>query len=61
MADTDKAPKETGQDEACEECVTTSEKALAILGIGFALLIGAMAIDLLTGGALSRLLPSRGE
>lgn len=45
--------------EECTDCVTTSERALAALGFALGVLIILMAIDLGTGGWISRLLPAR--
>ena len=43
-------------DEPCEDCVTNGEKALAFVAGLFGLFVIAMAVDMFTGGALSRLL-----
>lgn len=39
---------------------TGGERALAVLGLLFAGLLAVMALDVLTGGAVSRLIPQRG-
>lgn len=41
--------------EDCADCASGGEKALAVLGLLAAIGIGLMAIDLLTGGGVSRL------
>jgi hypothetical protein len=46
----------------CVECVTSGERALAVLGVVIGLAIAAIAIDLGTGGKLSGLVGlGRGE
>lgn len=49
------APKE----EPCEDCATNGEKLLAGVAFLFGLFVVAMAIDMFTGGAISRLVPVR--
>lgn len=41
--------------EECKECATASERVMGIAGLLFAVGLAAIAIDLITGGALSRL------
>lgn len=44
----------------CEDCATGSERLMGILGIAAAVGLAFIGADLLTGGALSRMLfPSR--
>jgi len=45
--------------EPCEDCATTGDRLLGLFGLAVACLIGAMAIDLLSGGAVSRTLGVR--
>ena len=42
--------------EPCEDCATGGERALAIVAGAFGIFVLAMAIDMFTGGKLSRLL-----
>jgi hypothetical protein len=39
--------------EPCADCVTSGEKGLAVLALGFALFIAVMAVDMFTGGRIS--------
>lgn len=50
--------------EECADCATTADRLMGILGLAFACALAAIGIDLITGGALSRLaagLTGRGE
>lgn len=40
----------------CADCATASERAMGIAGLLFALALAGIAIDLISGGALSRLI-----
>ena len=42
-------------DVPCDDCATPSEKAMGIFGLLFAVAVAAIAVDLITGGAVSRL------
>lgn len=44
--------------ERCEDCATGSERVMGILGIVFAVGLLAIGLDLVTGGAVSRLAAS---
>jgi hypothetical protein len=38
----------------CEDCATASERVMGIIGLIFAVGLAAIAIDLVSGGAVSR-------
>lgn len=44
----------------CEDCATASEKFMGLLGIAAAVGLAFIGIDLVTGGALSRVLFAKG-
>lgn len=52
-------PASASADDTAAEQVPTSDRLMGLFGLAVALLIGAIAIDLITGGAVSRLLPAR--
>lgn len=63
MADTKQAPADVAAandqapapgGEECADCATPSERAMGIAGLLFALALAGIAVDLITGGALSR-------
>lgn len=41
--------------------VTSGERVLAVVALGFALLIALIGVDMLTGGKLTGMLPGRTE
>ena len=41
-------------EEPCTDCTPASERVMGVLGLLFAAALGVIALDLLTGGALSR-------
>lgn len=42
--------------EECADCATASERAMGIAGLLFAAFLAGIAIDLISGGRLSRLI-----
>lgn len=48
-------------EEPCEDCANPSERIMGLLGIGAALALAFIGVDLLTGGQLSRVLFGRGD
>ena len=49
------APAAADGKPPCEDCATPGEKAMGAFGLLFAVAVAAIAIDLITGGAISRL------
>jgi len=47
-------PAAPAAEAPCEDCATPSERVMGIIGLAFALGLGAIALDLITGGAISR-------
>lgn len=44
--------------EECVDCTPASERLMGALGLLFAVALGVIALDLLTGGKLAALLPA---